>query len=223
MAANRPAFDKRGPAVLEYGAVTQLRSRFQRQIMPDSPITPAKKPVEYMINPEADRRLRGIMLRYIIGLALLLPITTILFSLANVPHTSLFRYHIPLDYLSALILIVPLYAGVYQIFNERLTIARDLSLKREWKQVVAALEPFDTIGQKWLDRTGEAHYLLAQAHNALKNGKKAEACRQFVLKHRPGEWATKLGGKPATGTPMHKVIPQQPRPRPPKSGPKRRF
>ena len=85
-----------------------------------------------------------------------------------------------------------------------------------------------------MDRSGEAHYLLAQAYLGTGDKARAEAAREFV-RHRKGVWAEKLlPGKPVLnrgastkatgkGAGVYAAPGQENRPRPPKGKPKRRF
>jgi hypothetical protein len=145
----------------------------------------------------------------------------------NVPNSPLFRFHKIVDYGSSAIVLTAFYGLLGKLFSKRLEIGRDLVARREWEQAVTTLQPFDTGGQRFLDRTGEPHYLLAQAYAGVKKNDEAAKCRQFVLKYRRGPWAVKLGGQPApqrTSRAADVVAPEPTsRPRPSKSKPKRRF
>jgi hypothetical protein len=192
---------------------------------PNKPVD-GKKPTradEPIINEEADRILGRMSLQTLIPLVLVMLLPPAMASI-NIKNSPLYRYHQPLDIASILIVLVVWYAMNARLFAKRLDIGRDLAGKRQWKQAVACLLPFDSFGQRFLDRSGEAHYLLAQPYAGTGDKPKADKCRQFVLKYRPGPWAAKLGGKPAPV--VRKTTddaPDQPKPRPPKSKPKRRF
>jgi hypothetical protein len=183
-----------------------------------------KAPEAPVINEEADRLLGRLTVRWIIVWFVLL---TVLFLVGSF-ESGLHKNHKTLDpisLLTMLIFLIVFYAGNGQIYSTRLKIGRELVGRREWAQAVAALLPFDAFGQRMLDRSGEAHYLLSLAYAGLKKSDKADQCRQFVLKHRKGEWSVKLGGAPIAS--RDKPAPTSPdpanRPRPPKTGPKRRF
>jgi hypothetical protein len=189
--------------------------------MPDTPNSnPYRRQTGPVINEEADKIIGRLAMITGVGSIILLTVVFVLGSIASMPGTRWFKYHQPLDVISVLIFLIPFYYGIGRLYTARLEIGRDLVAKREWKQAIAALEPYDTFGARRLDRYGEAHYLLSQAHAGLKNGDKAESCRQFVLRYRPGPWADKLGGAPRVSKASD---PDEKRPSPPKSKPKRRF
>ena len=205
---------------------------------------PEKPVVGPIINPEADRRLGRIAITYGLIVFALLVMTTLLLSFANAatqPKTLGDLIHNPklagLNFLSILVVIVPFYFGIHRLFAVRLEIGRERVQARAWREAVAALDPFDAPLQRFLDGTGEAHYLLAQAYTGLGNKQKAEAARAFV-RRKKGVWAEKLtpgrvqitAGKNRTdksraakGAGVYAAPEQENRPRPPKSRPKRRF
>jgi len=183
-----------------------------------------------IITPEADRILSRITLRYGLVVLILLVLTTFALSYANGlyhPKTLVDLMQPKLAFLnliSILVVLIPFYAGIYRLFAARLEIGREQAQARHWAAAVAALEPFDTPTQRFLDRSGEAHYWLAQAYTGLGDKSKADKARAFAQR-RKGVWGEKAGGKKhpvkslaAPGTPG-----QENRPRPPKGKPKRRF
>jgi hypothetical protein len=155
---------------------------------------------QWIINEQADKQLFGIFKKFMgITLGLLIFLTAVM-ALANVPNFIFFHYHKSLDVLAVFIVLIPFYGGIHKLFATRLDIGRDLVEQGQWKQAVAALDPFAATGQRFLDNTGEAHYLLARAYLGVKEKEKAEAARQFVLKHRKGVWANELeSGIPTDG------------------------
>ncbi|MGO8671792.1 MAG: hypothetical protein ACLQVD_10555 [Capsulimonadaceae bacterium] len=163
---------------------------------PPEPKKPPKKPAATgpVINAEADKRLGRMVTQMMVTMLILLLAETLLMPVLSL---RFMKYHKAIAYGSMFVVLVPFYWQAIRLFAARLEIGRDLVNKREWKQAIAALEPFNSFGQRWLDRSGEAHYLLSVAYTSLKNGKKAEQTRQFVLKHRPGPWSEKLGLKPS--------------------------
>lgn len=205
------------------------------------PEKPALGPV---INREADRRLGRIAMTYGLVVFALLVLTTLLLSFANAatqPKTLGDLIHNPklagLNLLSILVVIVPFYFGIHRLFAARLEIGRERVQARAWREAVAALEPFAAPMQRFLDTTGEAHYLLAQAYTGVGDKGKAEAARAFV-RRKKGVWAEKLtpgrvqitAGKNRTekaraakGAGVYAAPEQENRPRPPKGRPKRRF
>lgn len=176
-----------------------------------------------VINESADRILIGLIRRWVVIWFALFTAVFILFSIVSNPNLPIFKWHKPIDFASILIVLIPFYVGIGKIFDARLKIGRDLVAKKEWKQAVAALDPFEMMGQRMLDRTGEAHYLLSLAYTGLKKTDKATKCREFVLKNRKGEWAVKLGGTPKPAARSSAPAVEVKRPHPPKSAPKRRF
>jgi len=179
-----------------------------------------------IINPEADSILGRLTLLAFVPLLVGMA-SPLLLLFVNNPHGPLFKYHQPIDIGSMVVILTWWYAATGVLFSKRLDIGRELMEKREYKQAVACLEPFNSFGQHFLDRSGEAHYLLAQAYQNSGNKQAAEKCRQFVLTSRPGPWAAKLGGKSTTARAPQSSKPTDTadaaKPRPSKSKPKRRF
>jgi len=184
---------------------------------PDAPI----------INDAADRMLGRIIIRYgLLSLALLTLVSLVMIPV-NAPFGELYRAHrvrdvvriLILDFLSTLVVLLPFFLGINRLFAARLRLGRDLVGRRRWREAVAALDPFAGPTQRFLDRTGEAHYWLALAYAGAGDQKKAEATRAFLLRHRPGAWAEKLRAAP----PMARASGQEKRPRPSNGKPRRRF
>ena len=178
-------------------------------------------------DPEAEKILNRISLRYGLLVFALLIADTFFLSYADAllhPRTlgALMKPSlILLNFASILVVLIPFYYGIYKLFSARLAIGRERVQSRSWNQAVAALEPFDNWTQRFLDNSGEAHFLLAQAYTSLGDKTKAEAARKFV-RRRKGVWADRVNGvKPATTT----LGPggQENRPRPSKGKPRRRF
>ena len=190
---------------------------------------PAKKKAVALdapiINPEADRILGRMSIQTIIAPFIGLIVLTFVMPVFNQKGTLIFKYHQVIDIASALVILSIWYGLNGRLFATRLSIGRDLVAKREFRQAAVCLQPFESFGQRFLDRTGEAHYLLAQAYAGSNNKAKAEKCKAFVLKYRPGPWAAKLGGAPITAgrAKPDATVAAGPRPRPSKSKPKRRF
>ena len=181
--------------------------------MPDKSPRPSDAPI---INEAADRELGRIILRH--GAVTFVLLITATFALApiNFPTHPLYSIRRWLDTLSILVVMLPFFVGIQRLFAARLRIGRERVEKRAWREAIGALDPFAGPTQRFLDSTGEAHYLLSLAYTGAGEKEKAEATRAFLRKHRPGRWADKLisPGKPA-------AIPGAPRPRPGKA--KRRF
>jgi hypothetical protein len=146
-----------------------------------------------IINEEADRELGRIMLHYgriTLAVGVLTLMTPILMAMAGIKvHSAL---HTLISMLSALVIVMPFLFGMRKLFDARLRIGRELIQARKWRQAIAALDPFAAVTQRFTDRTGEAHYLLATAYDANGEREKALKARGFLLRHRPGEWADKL-------------------------------
>ncbi len=179
-----------------------------------------------VINPEADKILTRIAFRYGLLVFVLLIADTFFLSYANAlmrPRTlgGLMKPAlIAANFASILVVLIPFYYGIYQLFSARLTIGRERVQARAWREAVAALEPFDAWAQRFLDRSGEAHFLLAQAYTGLGEKNKAEAARRFV-RRRKGIWADRVNGVKSSVSIGDAG--QENRPRPPKSKPRRRF
>ena len=193
-------------------------------------------PQNAVINPEADRRLGRIALTFGLIVFALLVLTTILLSVVNAgsqPKTLGDLIHSPklavLNFLSIIVVLVPFYFGIHRLFAARLEIGRERVQARAWREAVAALEPFAAPMQRFLDGTGEAHFLLAQAYTGMGEKEKAESARAFV-RRKKGAWAEKLTpgrgqirGQKEKGAGSSATPGQENRPRPPKGKPKRRF
>ena len=178
-------------------------------------------------DPEAEKVLNRIALRYGLLVFTLLVVDTFLLSYLNSllhPQTlgGLMKPSvILLNFVSILVVLIPFYFGIYKLFSARLVIGRERVQSRSWSQAVAALEPFDAWTQRFLDNSGEAHFLLAQAYTGLGDKAKAEAARKFV-RRRKGVWADRVNGIKTT-SPLPGAAGQENRPRPAKSKPRRRF
>jgi hypothetical protein len=183
-----------------------------------------------VINPEADRRLGRIALSFGAIVLALLILTTF-----AVPYADM-RYHLPLvpkailNGASLLVVLVPFYFGIYRLFQARLEIGRERVQARAWPQAITALEPFAAPMQRFLDPTGEAHYLLGLAYAALGDKARAEKARAFVRRKTGSPWAEKL--QPGKGPGISRIGSKAPskladgqekRPTPPKTKPRRRF
>lgn len=173
-----------------------------------------------IITEEADRALGRIILRYG-GLAfLLLLLATVGMAFVNIPQSRFYPIHRRLDTLSVLIILLPFFVGINRLFEARLRLGREFVQKGAWREAVAALDPFAGPGQRFLDRTGEAHFLLAQAYDGLGERARAEAARAFLRRHRPGAWAEKDAAlKPSPGI----IARQEKLPRPANGKRRRRF
>ncbi|MGI4789098.1 MAG: tetratricopeptide repeat protein [Janthinobacterium lividum] len=183
-----------------------------------------------VINPEADRRLGRIALSFGVVVFGLLILTTF-----AIPYADM-RYHLPivpkaiLNGASLLVVLIPFYFGIYRLFNARLEIGRERIQARAWTEAVAALEPFTAPMQRFLDHSGEAHYLLGQAYAGLGDKVRAEKARAFVRRKLGSPWAEKL--LPSKGPSISRITAknganaepgQEKRPTPTKSKPRRRF
>lgn len=184
------------------------------------------------INPEADRILRTIAIRYGILVFALLIADTFFLSYANAlmrPRTlgDLLTPRLAfLNLISILVVLIPFYAGIYRLYAARLAIGRERVQARAWGEAVAALEPFAARTQRFLDGSGEAHFLLAQAYTALGEKSRAEAVRAYLRGKKKSIWAAKLSpGKAVTGkgAGVYAAPGQENKPRPAKGKPKRRF
>ena len=97
-----------------------------------------------------------------------------------------------------------------RLFAARLRLGRDLVQRRQWAAAIAALDPFAGPSQRFLDGTGEAHYLLARAYAGAGDAAKAARAREFLRRHRPGPWAKKLTtAAPASPRPAISALKRQ--------------
>ena len=201
--------------------------------MPSPPPKPA--PRSFVINPEADKRLGRIALSYGVGVFALLVLTTFAVPYANslYPHMPLVPKAL-LNGLSLVVVLVPFYFGIHKLYEARLEIGRERVSARAWTEAVAALEPFAAPMQRFLDGTGEAHYLLGQAYAGAGDKARAEKARVFVRRKTGSPWAEKL--QPGRGPGISRTTAKanakvydapadgsEKRPIPPKTKPRRRF
>jgi hypothetical protein len=169
------------------------------------PVTDATKdkrpnvrpPIQHIINAEADRAIFSVLKLYgfiAFTLAVLSMVGCgILF--AKYPHSKLFNQYDPVFDISACLWLIPFFIGQTKQAALRLDFGRHYIAESRWKEAAAALGSFAEFGQKSYDRTGEAHFLLAQALDKLGRKDRADAARKFVVKHRAGTpWAEKLAG-----------------------------
>ena len=179
-----------------------------------------------VISEEADRILGRIIVRYgVVTFALLVAVSFLMaFVNINVPQNSLFRWHKPLDMVSILVVLIPFFLGMNTLFAARLRLGRDLVQRRQWTAAIAALDPFAGPSQRFLDGTGEAHYLLALAYAGAGDSARAAQAREFLRRHRHGPWADKLTAAPATPKPgFARLKAQEKAPRPANVKRRRRF
>jgi len=98
-----------------------------------------------------------------------------------------------LDVVSAAIIMFVFWAGISRINIALVGYGRGFYKKRQWDDVATVLSSFNQQGQHFLDRTGEAHYLLAEAYQHLGKPQTAQKARDYVVKFRPkSEWAERL-------------------------------
>lgn len=196
-----------------------------------NPVPRTSVPRASVINPDADRRLGRIALSFGAIVFALLIVTTFAMPYVNAryPHLPIVPKSI-LNVLSLLVVLIPFYAGIYRLFQARLEIGRERVQARVWTEAVAALEPFATPMQRFLDHSGEAHFLLGQAYAGLGDKVRAEKARAFVRRKTGSPWAEKLQPGRGPGIARNKAKGsaelepgQEKRPLPPKTKPRRRF
>lgn len=166
-----------------------------------------------VINEAADRVLGRIIIRYGLATMALLVLMTVVMTLVNVLVPG--PLHRFLDMVGLLIVMLPFFAGMNKLFAARLALGRDLVEQKRWGEAVAALDPFAGPTQRFLDKTGEAHYLLSLAFQGIGDSARAESARVFVRRHRAGPWAERLD-KPASARQEKRLLP-------PKNKPRRRY
>ncbi len=176
------------------------------------------------INPAADRRLKRIIYGYGIVVFALLFLTTFALAWANAKYggPTLKSMATPrlvlLNIASILVVLIPYYAGIHRLYTARLEIGRECVAARAWSEAVAALDPFNAPLARFLDGSGEAHFLLAQAYTGLGEKVKAEKARA-VVRRKKGVWADRLNA--GRGGSVYTT--QEKRPAPPKGKPRKRF
>lgn len=166
-----------------------------------------------VINEDADRVLGRIIIRAGLATLVLLVIMTLVMTFVNVfVPGPLHRF---LDTVGLLVVMLPFFAGMNKLFAARLVMGREFVAQKRWQEAVAALDPFAGATQRFLDKSGEAHYLLSLAYQGQGDSGRAESARAFVRRHRAGLWAQRLD-KPVP-------LRQEKRLLPPKGKPRRRH
>ncbi len=158
---------------------------------------PRRRPgLEPLISDEADRELSKILLIYGIPTLVLFVAAPIACGYFDIPHSPLFKLHRIVDFLSVFIAFIPFFLAVERMKAIRMKFGRRYIQSGEWKQAAAALEPYTHFGQRFIDSSGEAHYLASIAQDRLGKRAQAQRNRDFVLNHRKSsEWAAKLREK----------------------------
>jgi hypothetical protein len=152
-----------------------------------------QKETEPLISPEADKTLWKIVIAYGGSFVTLFLLAPLLVSYANLTKSPLFPIHRFIDTLSTMLIMLPFFFGINAMNKARMKFARQYAAEENWKAVYGSTETFSQFGQKWMDSSGEAHYLLAIALERLGHRPEATKARLFVTKYRPnGEWAAKL-------------------------------
>jgi len=161
---------------------------------PDKPATSAPA-VQHVINAEADRAIFTILKRYGFAAFTLAVLSMVGCGILywKFPHNKMFgQYGLFFD-IAACLWLIPFFIGQNKQSELRLQYGRTYLAEGRYKEASAALGSFAEFGQRSFDRTGEAHFLLAQALDKLGRKDRAEDARKFVIKHRAGtEWASKL-------------------------------
>ncbi len=202
---------------------------------PQNPVPKRPAPRAFVINADADRRLARLSLLYSgVSFVLLLALTFLIpYILVHHPLPPLLRFL--LQWGTLLLVMVPFLLGVDRMNAARLDIGRERVQARAWSEAVAALRPFDSLLSRSWDRSGEAHFLLAQAYAGLGDKVRAEKARAFVRRKPGSPWAEKLAPNqgPSISRARAKVYDsstageekngQEKRPTPSKSKPRRRF
>ena len=198
-----------------------------------SPQNQAPRPApRFIINADADRRLARISMLYsgvsfvlLLALMFLIPYVLVHYRLLPV-------FKFGLQWGTLLLVMVPFLFGLDRMNAARLDIGRERVQARVWSEAVAALRPFDSLLMRVWDRSGEAHFLLAQAYAGLGDKVRAEKARAFVRRKPGSPWAEKLSPNqgPSISRSRAKVYDAQAkpnglekRPAPPKTKPRRRF
>ncbi|HEY3330847.1 MAG TPA: hypothetical protein VGK19_12540 [Capsulimonadaceae bacterium] len=148
-------------------------------------------------------------------------------SQTDLTHVYTSLPNIAMDILSAGVIMFVFWTGISRINAALIGYARDFASRRQWNDVVSVLTSFNQQGQHFLDRTGEAHYLIAQALSHTGKPQGAQKARDYVVKYRPkSEWAEKIiqQGGSKTGTHLHKTTAEATEAKPkPIKGKRRRF
>ncbi len=183
--------------------------------MPDTPVvsTSAKPKVEPLINEQADKVLRGILIRggliTIVTMLIVMVIISVIYQqvFLRYPHSVFVTQYQYFSSISIFIWMVPFYLTMQAVATERVKMGRQFVAEERWTEAYGALETFSQFGQRSFDRTGEANYLLALAMDKTGRKKAAEKVRDFIRKHRAGsEWAKKVGGSKTVATPSGPAI-----------------
>jgi hypothetical protein len=163
----------------------------------DDKRTSNRPAVQHVINAEADKAIFAVLKRYGFAAFCLAVLSMVGCGILywKFPHNRMFgQYGLIFD-VSACLWLIPFFAGQNKQSALRVDFGRRYLAEGRFKEAAAALGSFAEFGQRSFDRTGEAHFLLAQALDKVGKKEKAEQARQFVIKHRAGTpWAEKLAG-----------------------------
>jgi tetratricopeptide (TPR) repeat protein len=160
---------------------------------PSAPTKSESGRPDHLINAEADKVLGKIVIGHFIAFAVLLLATTYFMAYLNIPSSRFYSDRHFLDFLSILVVMTPFFLGTNKFFKTRLQYGRDYVEQKRWKEAVASLEAFNHIGQRFLDPSGEAHYLLSLALAKEGRQKDADKVKDYVLKSHPSSpWSERF-------------------------------
>ena len=159
----------------------------------------AKRAPAPIISEEADRVIFKVQIRYAMVSFALAVLGIVLLAIvgAKYPHSVFTRHLMENRFLFigvSFLWLIPFLIGQIKQSALRLQFGRQYAEQQRWGTVVAALRSFTQFEQRPFDRTGEAHYLLAQAYDRLNRKDQAVKCRDWIRKRRPAsEYAKRIG------------------------------
>jgi len=121
------------------------------------------------------------------------PIRMYPFTRADADHVFKSIPVMTIGAVSMVVVMCIFYLGILKFSKTLLQYARKFAETDEWTNVASVLASFNNSGQHFLDRTGEAHYLLSIALKKVGKPEMSRKAKDFVLNRRASsEWAEKL-------------------------------
>ncbi len=208
-----------------YARIARMISKSANSGTSDKPVSPTPAPKRSpapMISEEADRAIFKVQIRYAMVSFALAVLGIVLLAIvgAKYPHSVFTRHLMENRFLFigvSFLWLIPFLIGQIKQSSLRLQYGRQYAEQQRWGTVVAALRSFTQFEQRPFDRTGEAHYLLAQAYDRLNRKDQARKCREWIRKRRASsEWARRIGpgASPAASTLAANRVKKAPMPTP---------
>jgi hypothetical protein len=151
--------------------------------------------LSYELDPEAEESIRRVFLKGIGAVVVLLAMVVVV---ATLTRTRLGPTGATVsDAVAVALLYLTVITYSRAVAAKRLEVGREMRKQKRYDQVIAALIPFagpGFFGRSRFDKTGEAHYLLAESAMHLGEQALLSYCKAFLIAFRRGEWAEKAVG-----------------------------